>query len=317
MTEAGEEAIEDDDVVDEVVPAALDGERLDRVVAMLTGASRAAVADQVAEGRVTVNGQAVTVRSHRVVAGDVVAAPPAPTAESVVIEPDVSVPFEVVFEDADLVVVGKPPGLVVHPGAGNPTGTLVHGLVARFPDLAGVGQPGRPGLVHRLDADTSGLLVVARTPEAYADLVDQLADRTVTRRYDALVWGEFETTTGRIDAPIGRSRRHPTRMAVTADGREAVTDYEVATTFHHPVVVSRLRCALHSGRTHQIRVHLASIGRPVVGDGLYGGDREGLRSPRLWLHAAELSFDHPGTGERLTFTAPLPDDLASVLADLR
>jgi 23S rRNA pseudouridine1911/1915/1917 synthase len=317
MTEAEGGAVGDDDVVDEVVPAALDGERLDRVVAMLTGASRAVVADQVADGRVRVNGEAVTSRSHRVVTGDLVAAPPAPAADDIVIEPDASVAFEVVFEDADLIVVAKPPGLVVHPGAGNPTGTLVNGLVARFPDLAAVGQPGRPGLVHRLDADTSGLLVVAHTPDAYTDLVHQLAERTVTRRYDALVWGEFETTTGRVDAPIGRSRRHPTRMAVTADGREAVTDYEVVTTFHHPVVVSRLRCALHSGRTHQIRVHLASIGRPVVGDGLYGGDREGLRSPRLWLHAAELSFDHPGTGERLSFSAPLPGDLAGVLAELR
>lgn len=306
----------DDDLVGEAVPAALDGERLDRVVAMMTGASRAVVAEQVADGQVRVNGAPVTVRSHRVVTGDIVAAPPAPAAATVVIEPDASVPFAVVFEDADLLVVNKPPGLVVHPGAGNPTGTLVHGLVARYPDLAEVGQPGRPGLVHRLDADTSGLMVVARTPEAYAGLVDQLAERTVTRRYDALVWGEFETTTGRIDAPIGRSRRHPTRMAVTADGREAVTDYEVVVTYHQPVVVSRLRCALHSGRTHQIRVHLASIGRPVVGDGLYGGDRGGLRPPRLWLHAAELSFDHPVTGERLSFAAPLPDDLAGVLADL-
>lgn len=315
LTEGG--AVGDDDLVAEEVPAALDGERLDRVVAMLTGASRAVVADQVADGRVTVNGQPVTLRSQRVAAGQIVAAPPAPAAGAVVIEPDGSVPITVVFEDADLVVVDKPPGLVVHPGAGNPTGTLVHGLVARFPDLAGVGQPGRPGLVHRLDADTSGLLVVARTPAAYVDLVDQLAERTVTRRYDALVWGEFETTSGRIDAPIGRSRRHPTRMAVTADGREAVTDYEVAATFHHPVVVSRLRCTLSTGRTHQIRVHLASIGRPVVGDALYGGDRQGLPSPRLWLHAAELSFDHPETGERLSFGVPLPEDLTGVLEELR
>lgn len=300
----------------EEVPPALDGERLDRVVAMMTGASRAVVAEQVAAGEVTVNGRAVTQRSQRVVTGDVVAAPPAPEVLDAVVEPDATVAFEVVFADDQVVVIDKPPGLVVHPGAGNPTETLVHGLVARFPELVDVGQSGRPGIVHRLDAETSGLMVVARTPQAYGDLVQQLAERTVTRCYDALVWGEFETTSGRIDAPIGRSRRHPTRMAVTADGREAMTDYEVLTTFHDPVTVSRLRCSLHSGRTHQIRVHLASIGRPVVGDSLYRGDRKGLRVPRLWLHAAELSFDHPRSGERLWFTAPLPDDLAGVLEGL-
>jgi len=301
----------------ETIPVALEGERLDRVVAMMSGASRAVVADQIAAGTVSVNGARVTLRSHRVAVGDVVSAPVAPVADEVSIEPDPDVDVVVVHADADVVVVNKPPGLVVHPGAGNPTGTLVHGLVARFPDLAEVGQPGRPGIVQRLDADTSGLMVVARTPDAYEDLVGQLAERTVTRRYDALVWGDFETTTGRVDAPIGRSRRHPTRMAVTAEGREAVTDYEVVTTFHDPVVVSRLRCALHSGRTHQIRVHLASIGHPVVGDGLYGGDRPGLVTPRLWLHAAELSFDHPATLERVAFEAPLPDDLAGVLDVLR
>lgn len=304
-----------DGIVEEV-PQALDGERLDRVVAMMTGASRAVVATQVAAGEVVVNGRPITQRSHRVVTGDVVAAPAAPVELDVVVEPDETVDFDVVYADDAVVVVNKPPGLIVHPGAGNPTGTLVHGLVARFPDLAEVGQPGRPGLVHRLDADTSGLLVVARTPEAYEDLVRQLAERTVTRRYDALVWGDFDTTSGRVDAPVGRSRRHPTRMAVTTDGREAVTDYEVLTTYHDPVVVSRLRCSLHSGRTHQIRVHLTSIGRPVVGDGLYGGERKGLRSPRLWLHAADLSFDHPVTGERLSFAAPLPEDLAGVLEGL-
>lgn len=305
-----------EELVVEEVPAALDGERLDRVVAMMTGASRAVVAEQVAAGQITVNDRVVTQRSHRVVTGDAIAAPSAPLEHEVVVEPDPDIAFGVVYEDDDVVVVDKPPGLVVHPGAGNPTGTLVHGLVARYPELVGVGQTGRPGLVHRLDADTSGLLVVARTPEAYEDLVGQLAERTVTRRYDALVWGDFETTSGRVDAPVGRSRRHPTRMAVTADGREAVTDYEVVTTYHDPVVVSRLWCSLHSGRTHQIRVHLASIGRPVVGDGLYGGDRKGLTSPRLWLHAGELAFDHPRSHERVHFAVPLPDDLASVLDGL-
>jgi 23S rRNA pseudouridine1911/1915/1917 synthase len=229
---------------------------------------------------------------------------------------DPAVTVTVVYEDDDVVVVDKAPGLVVHPGSGNPSGTLVHGLVHRYPEMSGVGEPMRPGLVHRLDADTSGLLVVARTSEAYSTLVTQMASHSVDRQYDALVWGEFETPAGRVDAPVGRSRRHPTRMAVTADGRSAVTDYTVEQTFHQPVVVSRLRCRLLTGRTHQIRVHLSGIGHPVVGDPLYSGIRESLVVPRLWLHATHLGFEHPVTGEHCEFDSPLPDDLAAVLDEL-
>ena len=223
----------------------------------------------------------------------------------------------VVYEDADLVVVDKPAGLVVHPGAGREGGTLVNGLLARYPEIAGVGQPDRPGIVHRLDKGTSGLLLVARSPRAYDALVAMLSARTVDRRYRALVWGIPESPTGLVDAPVGRSSRDRTRMAVTVAGRDARTRYEVVRSYHEPVEVTELDCKLETGRTHQIRVHLRSIGHPVVGDARYGGDRQSLPVGRPFLHACRLGLDHPVTGEPLTFTSPLPGDLAAVLARLR
>jgi 23S rRNA pseudouridine1911/1915/1917 synthase len=236
---------------------------------------------------------------------------------------DPSVAFEVVFADDDVVVVDKPPGLVVHPGAGHPTSTLVHGLVARFPDLAApVGRPwpdpARPGIVHRLDRGTSGLLVVARTPVAYDNLVAQLAGRGVTRVYRALVTGEVETARGVVDAPVGRSQRTPTRMAVSRRGRPARTHYEVARRFAGPPPATLLDLSLETGRTHQIRVHLAAIGHPVVGDDVYGRGRPGPLPTlgRPFLHAAALGFDHPTTGAHLTFTSALPPDLEGALAGL-
>jgi 23S rRNA pseudouridine1911/1915/1917 synthase len=219
-----------------------------------------------------------------------------------------------VHTDEAVVVVDKPPGAVVHPGAGNATGTLVAGLLARYPDLAGVGgDPTRPGIVHRLDRDTSGLMVVARTEAAHAALVAELAGRRVTRRYLALAWGHHEATAGLVDAPIGRSARDRTSMAVSERGRDAVTHYRVASTYRDPVEVTLLRCRLETGRTHQIRVHLAAIGHPVVGDARYGGARQSLVVPRLFLHATELAFRHPATGDELRFESPLPPDLAGIL----
>jgi 23S rRNA pseudouridine1911/1915/1917 synthase len=303
-------------VMDEVVPDALAGERLDRVVAMATGVSRADAAAAIAAGQVQIDGQAVTARSRRLVAGQRVVADLSAQHEaraaSLVGEADVG--FRVVHEDAGLIVVDKPAGLVVHPGAGNRTGTLVQGLLDRYPELASVGQPDRPGIVHRLDKGTSGLLVVARTPEAYADLVRQLAAHEVERRYLALVWGELDTLSGMVDAPVGRSSREPTRMTVSAQGKQARTRYDVVATFRHPVVVSLLECRLETGRTHQIRVHLSAIDHPVVGDTRYGGARPSLPSPRPWLHAAALRLVHPLTGEELSFDSPLPADLEAVRA---
>jgi 23S rRNA pseudouridine1911/1915/1917 synthase len=231
-------------------------------------------------------------------------------------QPDAGVAVDVVYEDGDVLVVDKPPGLVVHPGAGQSEGTLVNGLLARHPGLAGVGEAHRPGIVHRLDRDTSGLLVVALSPTAYTALVGALGDRRVERRYSALVWGVPEAPRGVVDAPIGRSPRQPTRQAVVAGGRPARTRYEVRARYDRPAELALLRCQLETGRTHQIRVHLASIGHPVVGDRDYGGARDALDVPRLFLHAEHLAFAHPVTGEALAFDAPLPSDLAAVLASL-
>jgi 23S rRNA pseudouridine1911/1915/1917 synthase len=299
----------------EVVPGALEGERLDRVVAMLTGRSRADAAALVGGGHVRVDGDVVTQGSRRLTAGATVAIE-AVDRDDDTPQPDPAVDVPVVYADADVVVVDKPAGLVVHPGAGNRTGTLVQGLLARYPDLAGVPEPDRPGIVHRLDKNTSGLLVVARTPAARAALVAQLSARTVERRYAALVWGHLQAPTGMVDAPIGRSTRAPTRMAVTARGREARTTYAVVTAYADPVAVSLLECRLETGRTHQLRVHLAAIGHPVVGDSVYRGARSSFPVDRLFLHAARLGFTHPRTGEWHTFESPLPPDLAAALQRL-
>jgi 23S rRNA pseudouridine1911/1915/1917 synthase len=209
-------------------------------------------------------------------------------------------------------VIDKPAGLVVHPGSGHPDGTLVNGLLALFPELAGVGEPHRPGIVHRLDVGTSGLLVVARTPAAYTNLVQALAGHRVERSYRALVWGRPANPIGVIDAPIGRDHRDPTRMGVVVDGRPARTEYRVLRGFRVPAEVTSLLCRLQTGRTHQIRVHLAAIGHPVVGDGTYGGIRDHLQVSRPFLHAAALELHHPVSHEVLHFASPLPADLLAV-----
>jgi len=303
--------------VREVVPRALDGQRLDRVVALVAACSRAEAAALVDEGAVAVGGRQVTARAHRVSEGDVLdlTLPAAPEGDGLpAADPDVPVP--VVHEDADLVVVDKPAGLVVHPGAGQPAGTLVNGLLARYPEIRSVGEPDRPGIVHRLDKDTSGLLLVARSASAYDALVAMLAAREVDRRYRALAWGTLDAATGLIDAPIGRSSRDRTRMAVSIRGKQARTRYEVVRAYHEPVAVTELVCRLETGRTHQIRVHLAAIGHPVVGDARYGGARQSLPTPRMVLHAEQLALAHPVTGDPLSFASPVPDDLAGVLASL-
>lgn len=299
----------------EEIPRALAGERLDRVVSLVTGVSRAVASELVATGAVAINGAPVSGRVHRVAEGDRlrVALPAAGLAG---LEPDPSVPVPVVHADDAVIVVDKPAGLVVHPGTGHGERTLVHGLLARFPELAEVGEADRPGIVHRLDRDTSGLMVVARTPDAYVALVEQLRSRTVERRYDTLAWGEMETRSGVVDAPIGRSPRQATKMAVVTSGRPARTRYEERARWRQPAPLVRLACRLETGRTHQIRVHLAAIGHPVVGDLVYGGARQSLPSPRQWLHAEHLGFVHPRTGEVVAFDARLPDDLRQVLEAL-
>ena len=303
--------------MNETIPAALAGERADRVVALLTGVTRARATELIAGGGVAVDGVVISKGSIRLDEGSTIDVRVEPVTLDVV-EADPTVDVRVVHEDDDVLVVDKPAGLVVHPGAGNRTGTLVQGLLARYPELAAVGDPARPGIVHRIDKDTSGLMLVARSPLGYAGLSKQIGAHRVVRRYLALVWGHLGAPRGLIDAPIGRSQRSPTRMAVSASGREARTAYEVVGAFDDPADVSLVRCTLDTGRTHQIRVHLQTIGHPVVGDRRYGGHRAPFVSlPRFFLHAEHVAFEHPVTGAALAFDAPLPPELDDVVSQLR
>ncbi len=295
------------------VPEALAGERLDRAVALLTGWTRSEVQDLVEAGSVLLDGERVA-KSRKLEAGSVVELLAEPEVAGLP-APDAGVDVVVRREDDDIVVVAKPAGLVVHPGAGHPEGTLVNGLLARYPEIAGVGDPARPGIVHRLDRDTSGLLVVARSQPAYAGLVEMLAAHDVERRYDALVWGVPASPRGVIDAPIGRSVRRPTRMAVREGGRGARTAYEVVEAYREPDV-ARLVCRLETGRTHQIRVHLQAINHPVVGDAAYGGRRAAIALDRPFLHAGGLAFAHPVTGEPVAVDEPLAPELTALLDQL-
>jgi 23S rRNA pseudouridine1911/1915/1917 synthase len=302
------------------VPPLLAGVRVDRAVAMLANVSRAVATELIVSGRVLVDDVAVTIGRHALKEGaTLTVALPEPGGEDV--EAEAGVQFEVVYADTEVVVVNKPAGLVVHPGAGHQQGTLIGGLLSRFPDLAalvasGVCPGDRPGIVHRLDKGTSGLLAVARTEPAYRALVAQLADRSMERRYLALVEGEVVDDRGEVDAPIGRSTRTPTKMAVSASGRSARTGFTVRERFHVPRPTTLVELSLQSGRTHQIRVHMAAIGHPVVGDARYGTPERALGHGRFFLHAFRLAFVHPTSGERLEFSAPLPEDLESFLGGL-
>jgi 23S rRNA pseudouridine1911/1915/1917 synthase len=299
-----------------VVPAALAGERLDRSLAFLTGRPRADIGRLVDSGAVSVGGTVVTRRSRRLVEGDLVLV----ALEERAVEKPAAVAalpgevnFEIVYSDGDVIVVNKPVGLVTHPGAGVHVRTLVGGLLERFPELAelpkqGWGSPERPGIVHRLDKDTSGLLVVARSPLAYQSLTEQLAARTAKRTYLALALGTFGATNGVVDAPIGRSSRDPTKMAVAGSGREARTSYRVMRRFSEPLPATELELRLETGRTHQIRVHLAAISHPVLGDTRYGGGRRSSGVRRMMLHAVRLGFLSPANGAVLEFEAPPPED---------
>ncbi|MEX0666987.1 MAG: RluA family pseudouridine synthase, partial [Acidimicrobiia bacterium] len=224
------------------------------------------------------------------------------------------VAFDVRWEDPHVLVVDKPAGIVVHPGAGRKTGTLASGLLHRYPELEGIGQEGRWGIVHRLDQGTSGLLLVARTPDSFAFLTSEMAARRVHRSYLALVHGVPAMPTGTIDAPIGRDPVHPTRKKVVPDGRPARTHYRVREDFGK---ASLLEVDLETGRTHQIRVHLSTIGHPVVGDRSYTRRADPVRVRRIFLHAARIVFNHPVTGIETIVESPLPEDLVVSLESFR
>lgn len=296
----------------EELPEPLDGERADRVVAMLTGVSRSVAVRAIEADLVWVDDVAVDKPSQRLRAGEqirvddsILEPDPAPAA-------DPSVDVSIVFSDDDVVVIDKAPGMVVHPGAGNPSGTIVNGVLALFPEVADVGQRDRPGIVHRLDKGTSGVFVVARSAKAYESLSSQLRDRTVERRYLTLGWGQAESDRGVIDAPLGRAVRDPTRFVVRQDGKVARTSYKVVARWDDPNV-TLFECTLETGRTHQIRVHLEAIKHPVVGDYRYGPGREPLGIERPALHAADLGFIHPVSGEAMRFQSPLPSDFSELI----
>jgi len=307
------------------VLGALAGERLDRVVALVWECSRAEAARLIDQRQVVVNGKVAAARSQRLASGDRVCLLEDPVVSPSAPEPDLSVELDVVHADEQVIVVKKPADLVVHPGAGNAAGTMVNSLLARFPEIAEVGEVGRPGIVHRLDRGTSGLLMVARTQAGYQALTAALSRREVQRGYLALVSGLPADERGVVDAPVGRSDRHPTKMAVAAGGRPARTHYRVTDRMaagtgspREPVAFdsARLELGLETGRTHQIRVHLAAIGHPVLGDGLYGGPgAPGIGRPAL--HAHTLGFDHPKTGRPLRFEAEAPEDFSRLYRLLR
>lgn len=271
--------------------------------------SRAEAERLVAAGHVLVDG-GVRAKSFRLAGGEELEVQVQPRRASE-LEPE-AMDLDVVWEDSHLLVVDKPAGLVVHPGAGHATGTLVHGLLAH--EAEGGEDPERPGIVHRLDRETSGLLVVARSDEAHRALQEAIRTRDVTREYVALVRGRPRSRAGRIEAPIGRDRRDPTRMSIdTAAPRDAVTHFEVEELLPQHAL---LRVRLETGRTHQIRVHLQAIELPVAGDPVYGEPGD-LGLERQFLHAGRLAFDHPLTGERVDVSSPLPDDLAAALERAR
>src|SRR5690348_4864094 len=292
------------------VPDEMGGLRLDQALARLFPQySRNRLQEWLKSGHIVVDGRSPG-RREAVVGGEKITLTPPELPDSAAPRAQ-RMPLKIVHEDRELMVIDKPPGLVVHPGAGQPDRTLLNALLAHAPSLAGVP---RAGIVHRLDKDTSGLLVVAKTVESQTSLVKQLAERTMRRIYIALVQGD-PPASGTIDAPVGRDARARTRMAVTHRGKPARTTYRVVERFGRAALVE---CRLETGRTHQIRVHFQHIRHPLVGDTVYRrGTRHGIEFPRQALHAAELSLRHPSSGEEKTWRSPLPRDFKKLVDALR
>ena len=301
------------------VPPDYEGQRLDKfLVSVLEGHSRSQVQRLIEDGCVSLDRKAPKANLAMREGDRVIVELPAPLPTAVQAE---ALPVEILYQDADLVVLNKPPGMVVHPSAGHASGTLVNALLHHISDLSGVGGELRPGIVHRLDRGTSGVMVVAKNDAAHQELARQFHDREVEKEYIALVWGLVQAGR-RIDAAIGRDPANRQKMSARArHAREAVTRITRA---HHLPGVTLCHVAIHTGRTHQIRVHLSAIGHPIVGDSTYGGVHRRVapdikavqRLSRPFLHAHRLAFTHPRDARRLEFTAPLPQDLQAVLDDL-
>ena len=279
-----------------------DGRRLDVLLSEATGLSRSRVASLMEDGLCVSGGKEIRKAGTKVPEGqEIVLTVPAPR-EAIPQAEDI--PLEILYEDSDLAVVIKPRGMVVHPAAGHPDGTLVNALLANLDSLGGIGGELRPGIVHRLDKETSGLMLVAKNDGTQEALSRMLKDREIEKHYRALAEGKFKEPEGEIDAPIDRSKKDRKKMAVDPEGRPALTRWKVLAEGHGCTL---LDVHILTGRTHQIRVHLKSVGHPVCGDELYGNQR-GVKVPCLMLHACSLSFEHPRTKEKMTFQAPLPDD---------
>ncbi len=297
------------------IPDEAVGERLDRFAAQMSGLTRSAVQGLADDGAVTVNGKTAS-KNYRLRSGDeVTVTVPEPTVYEA--KPE-NIPLDIVYEDADLLVVNKPKGMVVHPAAGNYDGTLVNALLFHCHDLSGINGVLRPGIVHRIDKDTSGLLIVAKNDRAHQGLAEQIKAHSFTRVYEAIVYGKLRDDSGTVNAPIGRHPIKRKQMAVTpVNSKPAVTHYEViarydGNTRHGAFTHVRLR--LETGRTHQIRVHMASIGHPVVGDAVYGPDAYQKELHGQCLHARTIGFVHPVTGAYLEFTSDLPPYFKDFLA---
>ena len=287
------------------------GERVDVFLSgRMTGISRSQVQRLIDEDHLLVNGRKVKA-SHRLKAGDEVEFE-LPAARELAVVPE-AIPLDIVYQDEDLAVINKPVGMVVHPAPGNESGTLVNALLWHLTDLSSVNGVIRPGIVHRIDKDTSGLLVVAKTDLAHGGLSRQLADHSMTREYVALCEGLIKADAGTIDAPLGRDPKNRLRMAIVADGRRAVTHYRVE---HRYTAMTLVRLRLETGRTHQIRVHLASIHHPVAADPVYGFARSRVKHDGQMLHARRLGFIHPRHGTYVEFSVPVPQAFRDVLVRL-
>ena len=293
-------------------------QRLDLfVLEHVTGLSRTQVQTLIREGQITVDGK-IEKTGFKFKGGETVNVT-IPTIEETTLEPE-DIDLEIIYEDDDLAVINKPAGMVVHPGIGHDTGTLVNAILGRYPELAemfdDLDTENRLGIVHRLDKGTSGLIVVARNKASLLHLMNQFQERTVEKQYLALLENAPKSPVGRVEAPIARDPRQRKRMWVDRDGKPAITEFTIIDD-HYQGGRAMVKLNLLTGRTHQIRVHMAFIGCPVVGDSIYGRRKQRLKLKRQFLHAAELAFDHPTTGERLAFSSPLPDNLQNILDKLR
>ncbi len=298
-------------VVTITIEAEQAGERIDKALSSIqTDWSRSQVSNWLTDGHIKVNGDDVKAK-YKVKEGDIIEVS-VPEVEDLEIIPE-DLNLDIVYEDADVLVVNKPRGMVVHPAPGHTTGTLVNGLMYHCTDLSGINGVARPGIVHRIDKDTSGLLMVAKNDVAHASLVEQLVEKSVTRKYTALVHGHIAHDKGTIDAPIGRDSKDRQKQAVVDGGKHAVTHFQVIERFGD---FSLVECRLETGRTHQIRVHMNYIGFPLAGDPKYG-PRKTIDFGGQVLHAGVLGFKHPVTGEYLEFSAELPEDFKALLEEMR